>query len=70
MASKAKALNLMRIFSGASCRCPKHAGGLQHHTSTPLRGREAPQHTPGDTDYAFDVTQSSLRYGEGVTQVC
>ena len=71
MGSRSKAINLMRALSGASCRCTQHGGGLHQHStvssSSPSQSQR--QHTPGDTDYAFDVVQSNLSYGEGVTQV-
>ena len=72
MISKAKAINLLRVAAGASCRCAKHGGGLPHYSASAIPPNELQsQHTAArDTDYAFDVVQSNLRFGEGVTQVC
>jgi len=57
MLPRANAVNLMKTLAGASCRCPAHSAG-------PVR---CATHDPNDTDYAFEMACSNIRYGPGVT---
>ncbi|XP_067934308.1 hydroxyacid-oxoacid transhydrogenase, mitochondrial-like [Watersipora subatra] len=65
MAAKARALSLMGAVSGASCRCPAHGGGLSSHAS--YQATRCAGDSP-NTDYAFEMACSNIRFGEGVTQ--
>ena len=65
MAARQRALSLLRASAGASCRCPAHGGGLHSHPQTTRHVTGSP-----NTDYAFEMACSNIRFGEGVTQVC
>ncbi|XP_067836332.1 hydroxyacid-oxoacid transhydrogenase, mitochondrial [Heptranchias perlo] len=58
MAGRERVVGLLKQLQQASCRCPAHS-----HTYS-----QAPGHvTSRTTDYAFEMSCSSIRYGEGVT---
>lgn len=66
MASCLRVVDLLRTVAKASCRCPAHA------TATALQGiRDTHHDQHGDlpeTDYAFEMACSNIRYGPGVTR--
>uniref|UniRef100_U3J3S6 Hydroxyacid-oxoacid transhydrogenase, mitochondrial n=2 Tax=Anas platyrhynchos TaxID=8839 RepID=U3J3S6_ANAPP len=58
-AGRERAARLLRQLQRAACRCPSHS-----HTYS-----RVPEHaTLGNTDYAFEMAVSNIRYGEGVTK--
>lgn len=57
--SSQRAVNLLRTMAGASCRCPAHSDGGHTRLVTNTK----------NTDYAFEMACSNIRFGEGVTQV-
>ena len=64
-ASAQRAVELLRAISVVSRRCPAHRG-ISHH------GAQQSARLLGDqqnTDYAFEMACSNIRFGEGVTQV-
>ncbi|XP_049792776.1 probable hydroxyacid-oxoacid transhydrogenase, mitochondrial [Schistocerca nitens] len=70
MAPRRQVLDLMRVISSASCRCPAHS-----HTAGPVNVVSAScvQHSHTSTsqnekEYAFEMACSTIRYGPGVTQ--
>jgi len=58
----------MRAMSGPSCRCPAHGGGLHVHHASPLGATRHMAADTTDTDYAFEMACSNIRFGEGVTK--
>lgn len=59
-----QALRLMRIVGAASCRCPAHS---QTFLAGP-RLESSAANNRIEQECAFEVANSSIRYGEGVTQ--
>ncbi|XP_066188000.1 hydroxyacid-oxoacid transhydrogenase, mitochondrial isoform X1 [Sylvia atricapilla] len=58
-AGRARVSRLLRQLQRAACRCPSHG-----HTYSQVPERP----TLGNTDYAFEMAISNIRYGEGVTK--
>ncbi|XP_074997832.1 hydroxyacid-oxoacid transhydrogenase, mitochondrial [Calonectris borealis] len=58
-AGRERAARLLRQLQRAACRCPSHC---QTYSQVPERP------TLGNTDYAFEMAISNVRYGEGVTK--
>lgn len=58
-----QALRLMRLVATASCRCPAHS---QNFSPVPRLSSAAKDHV--EPECAFEVANSSIRYGEGVTR--
>ncbi|XP_029867388.1 hydroxyacid-oxoacid transhydrogenase, mitochondrial isoform X2 [Aquila chrysaetos chrysaetos] len=58
-AGRERAARLLRQLQRAACRCPSHC-----HTYSQVPERP----TLGNTDYAFEMAISNIRYGEGVTK--
>ncbi|XP_022805089.1 hydroxyacid-oxoacid transhydrogenase, mitochondrial-like [Stylophora pistillata] len=63
MALREQALRLMRLVGAASCRCPAHS---QNFSPVPRLSSIAKDHV--EPECAFEVANSSIRYGEGVTR--
>uniref|UniRef100_A0A2P2HVM9 Probable hydroxyacid-oxoacid transhydrogenase, mitochondrial n=1 Tax=Hirondellea gigas TaxID=1518452 RepID=A0A2P2HVM9_9CRUS len=57
MAGRFRALSLLRSVSAKTCQCPAHSSGSFLHSSP----------VSPDTDYAFEMACSNIRYGPGVT---
>jgi len=58
-----QSLRLMRLVGAASCRCPAHS---QTFSPVPRLSSAAEDHV--EPECAFEVANSSVRYGEGVTR--
>ncbi|XP_076837369.1 hydroxyacid-oxoacid transhydrogenase, mitochondrial isoform X2 [Brachyhypopomus gauderio] len=59
MADRKRVAHLLQQLASAACRCPAHS-----HTNS-----SSSSHASGrKTDYAFEMSCSSIRYGEGVTR--
>ncbi|XP_072780807.1 hydroxyacid-oxoacid transhydrogenase, mitochondrial isoform X2 [Taeniopygia guttata] len=58
-AGRARVSRLLRQLQRAACRCPSHG-----HTYSQV----PEQPNLGNTDYAFEMAISNIRYGEGVTK--
>ncbi|KAL0851385.1 hypothetical protein ABMA28_007201 [Loxostege sticticalis] len=58
MASRKRVFDLLRTIDKASCQCPAHSyrGNFHVSNATPV------------LDYAFEIKNSTVRYGIGVTQ--
>ncbi|RVE54453.1 hypothetical protein evm_000938 [Chilo suppressalis] len=58
MASRKRVFDLLRTINVASCQCPAHGyrGNIHVTNDTPLK------------DYAFEIKNSTVRYGLGVTR--
>ena len=69
MAARGRAVSLMRAMSGPSCRCPAHGGGLHVHKRPTFGATRTFAAETNDTDYAFEMACSNIRFGEGVTKV-
>ncbi|XP_018613159.2 hydroxyacid-oxoacid transhydrogenase, mitochondrial [Scleropages formosus] len=63
MAAHDRIVYLLRQLERASCRCPTHS-----HTYHQVSPASAPPSCGGVADYAFEMTSSNIRYGEGVTK--
>ncbi|XP_048577760.1 hydroxyacid-oxoacid transhydrogenase, mitochondrial isoform X2 [Nematostella vectensis] len=59
-----KALQLMKLVTSASCRCPAHS---QAFSAGHRLGSSAANKQP-EKEYAFEMASSSIRFGEGVTR--
>ncbi|XP_076023826.1 hydroxyacid-oxoacid transhydrogenase, mitochondrial isoform X2 [Genypterus blacodes] len=60
MARRDRVVHLIRQLERAACRCPAHSSGL--HQGGPAVC------SVSQTDYAFEMASSNIRYGEGVTR--
>uniref|UniRef100_A0A8C3D3Z4 Hydroxyacid-oxoacid transhydrogenase, mitochondrial n=1 Tax=Corvus moneduloides TaxID=1196302 RepID=A0A8C3D3Z4_CORMO len=58
-AGRARVSRLLRQLERAACRCPSHGHAYSQAPEQP---------TLGNTDYAFEMAISNIRYGEGVTK--
>ncbi|KAL4716545.1 hypothetical protein ACJJTC_010209 [Scirpophaga incertulas] len=58
MVSRQRVFNLLRTMNSLSCQCPAHGcrGNIQVSNATPVK------------DYAFEIKNSTVRYGLGVTR--
>ncbi|KAM4605706.1 hydroxyacid-oxoacid transhydrogenase, mitochondrial [Polymixia lowei] len=59
MAGRDRVAHLLRQLERAACRCPAHSNTFHQGAATC---------TVRQTDYAFEMASSNIRYGEGVTQ--
>nr|XP_018911317.1 PREDICTED: probable hydroxyacid-oxoacid transhydrogenase, mitochondrial [Bemisia tabaci] len=70
MGSRVKVVELLQTVANSSCKCPAHS----HHvagvaTSQKIRRDNSTAcGIPEDKEYAFEIANSSIRYGIGVTK--
>ncbi|KAJ3273998.1 hypothetical protein HDV01_003668 [Terramyces sp. JEL0728] len=61
MSAQSRALRVIKAVQAASSQCPCHGSGGHHHHMSSHNGVK-------DTDYAFELATSNIRYGLGVTK--
>ncbi|XP_053739279.1 hydroxyacid-oxoacid transhydrogenase, mitochondrial [Synchiropus splendidus] len=60
MTGRVRVVELLRRLESAACRCPAHSNTFHQGAAVTCSKRE--------TDYAFEMASSNIRYGEGVTR--
>uniref|UniRef100_R4FQE2 Probable hydroxyacid-oxoacid transhydrogenase, mitochondrial n=2 Tax=Rhodnius prolixus TaxID=13249 RepID=R4FQE2_RHOPR len=64
MIAKRRVIDLMQTVYSASCRCPAHSQGSKNFFRNGITSEQAPP----TSEYAFEMTSSTVRFGPGVTR--